>query len=374
MFFHGVENRRRGMSLTHAYAVIMAGGKGERFWPLSTSRRPKQLLALAGGKPLIVQAVERLAGVIPPERVLIVTNESLVAPIRDLLGEGSPVGILGEPVGRDTAAAIAAGAAWIRRRDPEAVFCVLTADHVIGDLPVFRETLVQGLTLCAAHDVLMTIGIGPTEPSSAYGYIEAGAPWLSSGGIEFHRVRRFVEKPDADTAREYLATGRYAWNSGMFVWSVRSIRAAFAEFQPALAERLDAWSACAGDAEFQAALERDFPDLRKISIDYAVMEKAPNIVMCKGAFAWDDVGSWPALESHLPADGQGNAVQGDVAAAGSSGNIVVSDGRLTALVGVRDLVVVQADGVTLVCDKAHSQDIKTLLAQLREQPGREPIL
>lgn len=172
---------------SQAYAVIMAGGKGERFWPLSTSRRPKQMLALAGGQPLIIQAVERLAGIVPPERILIVTNESLVEPIRHLLGEGSPVGLLGEPVGRDTAAAIAAGAAWIKRRDPEAVFCVMTADHIIGDLPLFRNTLRKGLQLCARHDVLMTIGIEPTEPSSAYGYIEAGKTWKNEDELSFSK-------------------------------------------------------------------------------------------------------------------------------------------------------------------------------------------
>lgn len=358
----------------HAYAVIMAGGKGERFWPLSTSRRPKQLLALAGGKPLIQQAVERLEGVVPPERVLIVTNRSLVGPIRELLGEGSPVGVLGEPVGRDTAAAIAAGSAWIKRRDPEAVFCVMTADHIIGDLPVFRETLARGLALCAKHDVLLTIGIEPSEPSSAYGYIEAGERWTQSGSIDFFHAKRFVEKPDVDTARSYLATGRYAWNSGMFAWSVRSIQKAFAKFRPDLAGKIDCWAACGDDATLDTALEKDFDKLEKISIDYAVMEKADNIVVCKGAFAWDDVGSWPALESHLPRDGQGNAVSGDVETLSSENNIVVSRNRLTALVGVKDLVVIQADDVTLVCDKAHSQDIKALLAKLREQPDRNEIL
>ncbi len=357
-----------------AYAVIMAGGKGERFWPLSTSRRPKQLLALAGGKPLILQAVDRLAGVVPPERVLIVTNQSLVAPIRQMLGEGSPVGVLGEPVGRDTAAAIAAGAAWIKRRDPGAVFCVMTADHIIGDLPLFRDTLTRGLALCTENDILMTIGIAPAEPSSAYGYIETGDLWMRAGDVEFFRAKRFVEKPDAATAQSYLATGRYAWNSGMFAWSVRSIQKAFAEFRPELAAKIDLWSGCAGEPDFQAALERDFPGLEKISIDYAVMEKAANIVVCKGGFAWDDVGSWPALEAHLPKDKAGNAATGDVEAFDSAGNIVVSEGRLTALVGVRDLVVVQADGVTLVCAKSRSQEIKALLAQLRVQKNRDAIL
>ncbi|MDD2240699.1 MAG: sugar phosphate nucleotidyltransferase [Kiritimatiellae bacterium] len=362
------------MTAENAYALIMAGGKGERFWPLSTARRPKQLLALTGGQPLIVQAVERLKGVVPSERIVVVTNAALVEPIRALLGEGSPVGVLGEPVGRDTAAAIAAGAAWIKRRDPNAVFAVLTADHIIGDLPVFRETLTQGMALCAEQDVLLTIGIEPTEPSSAYGYIEAGDAWETNGQRGYFHVRRFVEKPDRQTAKSYLQSGRYAWNSGMFIWSIRSIQAAFAAFQPALAKRIDAWATCETDAALEAALERDFPALCKISIDYAVMEKATNIVICKGRFAWDDVGSWPALKAHLPTDGQGNAIQGDCAVVDSGDNIVVSEGRLTALVGVRDLIVVQADGVTLVCDKAHAQEIKALVAQLRQQSERESIL
>jgi len=361
-------------TLDRAYALIMAGGKGERFWPLSTTRRPKQLLSLAGGKPLIVQAVERLEGIVPPERVLIVTNQSLVEPIRELLGEGSPVGILGEPVGRDTAAAIAAGAAWIQHRDPTAVFCVLTADHLIGDLPLFRQTLTSGLELCAEHDVLMTIGISPSEPSSAYGYIESGELWKQSGDIPFFHAKRFVEKPDRETARKYVASGSYAWNSGMFVWSLQSIRKAFAESQPVLAEKMDAWAACADETAFQAALETDFPSLEKISIDYAVMEKAQNIVVCHGAFSWDDVGSWPALESHLPQDASGNASMGDVQVLDSAHNIVVSDGRLTALIGVENLIVVQAEGVTLVCDKSRSQEIKALLAQLRTQDNRDTIL
>ena len=361
-------------TVRNAYAIIMAGGKGERFWPLSTARRPKQLLALAGGKPLILQAVDRLEGVVPADRVLIVTNESLVAPIREMLGAGSPVGVLGEPVGRDTAAAIAVGAAWVRRRDPNGVFCVMTADHIIGDLPVFRDTLARGLELCAKHEVLMTIGIAPSEPSSAYGYIEAGDLWEASGGTEFFRARRFVEKPDVATARGYVESGRYAWNSGMFVWSVPSLQKAFARFRPVLAEKMASWSACPDDAALQRQLEQDFPALEKISIDYAVMEKADNIVVCRGSFAWDDVGSWPALESHLPRDGEGNATAGDVETFDSANNIVVSEGRLTALVGVKDLVVVQADGVTLVCDKARSQEIKALLAKLRAQQNRDAIL
>lgn len=357
-----------------SYALIMAGGKGERFWPLSTEQRPKQLLALAGDKPLIVQAVERLEGVVRPDHILIVTNAALVEPIRELLGPESPVSILGEPVGRDTAAAIAAGAAWIQQRNHDAVFCVMTADHIIGDLPIFKASLAQGLELCANHDILMTIGITPSEPSSAYGYIEAGDLWNQVGGIEFFRAKRFVEKPTVEVAKEYLATERYSWNSGMFIWSLESLRKALKSFQPELAERVGDWAHCESEADFQNALERDFPALPKISIDYAVMEKADNIMVCRGTFAWDDVGSWPALEAHLPQDSAGNAIRGDVEALSSARNIIVSEKRLTALVGVENLIVVQTEGVTLVCGKDHAQDIKQLIARLRAQKNREGVL
>lgn len=361
--------------LSHAYAVIMAGGKGERFWPLSTERRPKQLLALVGGKPLLIQAMDRLQGLIPSDHILISTNASLVAPIREQLGPESPVSVLGEPVGRDTAAAIAAAAAWILRRDPQAVFCVLTADHIIGDIPHFQHILRQGLSLCAAHDVLMTIGIPPAEPSSAFGYIQAGEPWQTTEGIEFRRVRRFVEKPDVETARAYLASGDYTWNSGMFVWSARHILSALSRYRPELGALALRWAEAPDDPSFEAALARDFPALEKISIDYAVMEKADNVIMCRGTFPWDDVGSWPALQDHLPLDAAQNALSGDVELLDARSNIVVgTPSHLTALVGVDNLVVVQAPGVTLICEKSKAQQIKALVTRLRGDSRRQSLL
>lgn len=351
----------------HACAIIMAGGKGERFWPLSTARRPKQLLALTGGAPLLLQAVERLHGLIPPERILIVTNISLVQPIRALLGAASPIGILGEPVGRDTAAAITAGAAWFKRRDPNATLCVLTADHIIGDLPIFTTTLRNALTLCATQDVLITIGIPPASPSTAFGYIESGPLAARIGPTEFRRALRFHEKPPRPLAEQYLAHGAFYWNSGMFIWSLPSLHRALARHRPHLANCLDAWSAAADDNAFLALLNRDFPPLEKISIDFALMEHADNVFVCPARFAWDDVGSWTALDAHLPHDNNGNAVLGTTAALHATNNIIVSPHHLTALIGVSDLVVAQADGVTLVCHKNHAQNIKTLLATLRER-------
>lgn len=359
--------------MNHRYAVILAGGRGERFWPLSRARRPKQLLALVGDKPLLAQAVERLAGLVPPERVLVLTNADLVDASREAVPALPPENIFGEPAGRDTAPAVALAAALVKARDPNGVFAILTADHVMGDLPRFRDTLAAGMDVAESGDWLITIGIKPDEPSTGFGYIEQGDAFSAAKGISFKRVKRFVEKPDRATAEAYLASGRYAWNSGMFIWSVASIERALVKHHPELGRCVGEWAAIARQPDFTRRLKDTFEPLRKISIDYAVMEKADNILVAEGTFAWDDVGSWPALERHFPADAEGNVGIGDVSAVRSQRNIVFAQGRLTALVGVQDLIVVQAEDVTLVCHRDHAQNIKELLAQLRAN-GRTEVL
>ncbi|MFH0953651.1 MAG: sugar phosphate nucleotidyltransferase [Verrucomicrobiota bacterium] len=347
------------------YAVILAGGRGERFWPLSTSQLPKQLLSLVGGKPLLTRAFERLKGLIPPSRVYVITNRDLVAATRRAVPAVPRQHIIGEPIGRDTAAAIAVGGALVSARDPDAAFCVLTADHMIGDLDVFRRSLRASLELGLVEDVLVTIGMKPTEPSTAYGYIESSTPMASRRGVGFRRVHRFVEKPDLEKAKRYCAAARYFWNSGMFIWSARSLETALGRHRPALARMMADLRPRAGTPSFAPALKRHYAALEKISIDYALMERANNIVMAEAEFAWDDLGSWTALENQLPQDALGNVVLGSCASLASAGNIVVSKGRLTALIGVTDMVVVQAGGVTLVCPKARAQDVKTMVERLR---------
>ncbi len=355
------------------YAVILAGGRGERFWPLSTARKPKQLLSLVGGRPLIAQAVDRLESMIPSSRVFIITNKDLVAATREAVPNLPAGNVVGEPVGRDTAAAIALGAALVRARHPDAAFCVLTADHIMGDIPLYRKTLLEALNLASAQEVLVTIGMRPSDPNTGYGYIEAGDRFSESNGIAFFRARRFVEKPDRETAEQYLRAGRYFWNSGMFIWSVRSLENAFRKFRPALVELMKQIGA-AQAAEVPAVLDREFGKLEKISIDYALMEKADNIIMARGEFAWDDVGSWTALENHLPKDAAGNAVTGRCESVDSNDNIVVSGDRLTALVGVSGLVVVQSGGVTLVCPKERAQDVKKLVEKLKASGSYGEVL
>jgi mannose-1-phosphate guanylyltransferase len=356
------------------YAVIMAGGKGERFWPLSTAKQPKQLLALVGDKPLIAQAVDRLEGLVPPENVFVITSADLVDATREAAPCIPPENIVGEPVGRDTAAAVACGAALVSAKDENGVFAVLTADQVMGDLDVFSATLKGGMDLAEKNEVLVTIGIEPTYPATGFGYIESGETFETLEGIEFREANRFVEKPDEATASEYLETGRFYWNSGMFIWSVPTLEKAFGSYCPEMLDLLDTLIRYAREGNMDEGMDVTYPNLEKISIDYALMEQADNIIMACGTFAWDDVGSWPALESHFEQDADGNTNIGRVESLESSGNIVLSNDRMTALVGVDNLVVVQAEGVTLVCPKDRAQDIKKMVVALREKGGYDELL
>jgi mannose-1-phosphate guanylyltransferase len=328
------------------WAVIMAGGVGERFWPLSRKKRPKQLLPIVGKRTMIQQAVARLKGVVPARRIVVVTN-AVQAPLirRQLRGVKH---ILAEPAGRNTAPCIAWATAFIRERDPRAVMVVVPADSYIPDTTQYQAAVRDSLELAGREDVLITIGIQPTSPHTGYGYIQLG----DRLNDRFWRAKRFVEKPDRPTAERFLASGDYRWNAGMFVWSVRAITAALREFQPELAT----------DAR---TLQRRYAKLEKISIDYAVMEKAGNVVVANGDFTWDDVGDWAALERHLPKDATGNVVRGEFAGVDTSGCIVLNDtGKLVGAVGVQDLVIVQTGDATLVCRKADSQRVRELVKQL----------
>ncbi len=358
----------------NAYAVIMAGGRGERFWPLSTSKSPKQVLRLFGDRSLLEMALERLQGLVPVENVFVITSRELVEPTCANAPALPPENVIGEPFGRDTAAAVALGAALVHARSPEGVFCVVTADHIIGDIPVFQQTLRESMDLAMREDILITMGIAPAYPATGFGYIEAGDRIDSPGDISFFTAKRFVEKPDTETAAQYLAEGTYFWNSGMFVWSSVSILSAFEKYHPPVYHMAQAMMPVAQKAEFATQLEREYDKLEKISVDYAVMEKAENIIMARGTFAWSDVGSWTALADHFDADAEGNTVIGSCRSIDSTGNIVVSQDRLTALVGVDDLVVVHAKGATLVCPRDRAQDVKAMVAALQDDDAAGDLL
>lgn len=356
------------------YAVIMAGGKGERFWPLSSSKTPKQVLPLISDRPMIAMTVDYIKDLIPFERILIITNASLVDVTKAAVPELPSENIIGEPVGRDTAAACALGAALVKARCPDGAFCILTADHAISDLDKFRATINEGLTYALENDVLMTIGIKPTFASTGFGYIEVGADIESAGEIGLCKATRFVEKPDASTAEKYVSSGKFYWNSGMFMWSVKSLLKAFKSFCPEIYQMAKKIEPVVDTDNFYPTLTEEYNNLGKISIDYAVMEKADNIVLASGEFSWSDIGTWPALADHYEADENGNIVIGTGEHMESTDNIIVSKDRLTALIGVSDLVVVQSEHATLICPKDKVQDIKAMVNQLHDRGIYEDML
>ena len=347
------------------YAVILSGGSGERFWPLSTPERPKQFLTVFGGRSLLRQAVDRLKGLVPPARVIVVTAESLVKATRAELPELPRANIIAEPCRRDTAAAIATACGAVEGRGgADAVAAVLTADHVMRDVPAFRRVLADAARAAAKTDDIVTMGVSPDYPATGFGYIQVGQPVDLGTKTVFARAVKFVEKPDAKTARRYLASKRYVWNAGMFVWRVATMKAALVKGAPALAI-LEASVATARSARgVQQVLETYYPQLPKISIDYAVMEKATNILVSGGAFGWDDVGTWSSADKHLATDARRNVAKGEVALLDVAESIVLSTGPQIGVLGVANLVVVATKDSVLVADKSRVQDLKKLLAKL----------
>ena len=351
------------MNKTDFYAVILSGGSGERFWPLSTSDRPKQFLSVFGGKSLIRQAVDRVRGLVPSERILVVTADSLVKATRRELPELPRANVIAEPCRRDTAAAIATACGVVERRGgADAVAAVLTADQLMRDVPAFRRLLADAARAAAATDDIVTMGVAPDYPATGFGYIQVGEPVPLRTKTVFHRAVRFVEKPDAKTAAKYLATGRYAWNAGMFVWKVATMKAAFLAGAPALA----ILEAAVADKKNRvpAVLETLYPQLPRISIDYAVMEKAKNILVSRTAFGWDDVGTWSAADRHLATDARRNVVKGNVTLLDVTDAVAISEGPHVAVLGVKDLVVVSTKDSVLVAAKDRVQDLKKLLAKM----------
>ncbi|MFP4069072.1 MAG: mannose-1-phosphate guanylyltransferase [Verrucomicrobiota bacterium] len=349
------------------FAVIMAGGRGERFWPESRLARPKQLLPIVGETAMLAQTVDRLEGLVSVGEVFVITNAEQRDAVLEVCPGLDPSKVIGEPVGRDTAAAVGLATVLVRREDPGATFAMLPADAVIHDADGLRSTLEAAFQAAEANPVLATIGISATFPATGYGYIQQGKVMGDYAGRSVYEVRRFVEKPDLATARGYLESGGYFWNAGMFVWSVPTIVEELRKSTPALWEALGAIDRgldVGGDLD--ALLEEHYPHLEKISVDYAIIEKAEKVVMVESGFDWDDVGEWPAVARHYPSDESGNVVRGLAELKDASGNIVYcrDDAHLVALLGVKDLIVVETGDATLVCHKDKAQEIKALVKQI----------
>jgi mannose-1-phosphate guanylyltransferase len=354
------------------YIVILAGGSGTRFWPLSRKSTPKQLMSVFGGKSMLQRTVERVLP-LHPKRIMVVTNALQAAETRRQLEylAGVPIDVVEEPVGRNTAPAIGLAASIIARFDPDGIMAVLPADHYILDEERFRATLLKARTV-AQGGALVTLGIAPTRPETGYGYIEA----TENLGDEPAAVARFVEKPHLERALEFLATGRFYWNSGMFVWGACTILDQIAALMPELSAGLakltfhqDLWEI----SDLKPQIAEVYAGIKGESIDFGVMERAANVQVIPASFGWSDVGSWSALPEVMEADQEGHVV---ISAPGSvsinaEGCLAYGGGKLVAFVGVKDLIVVDTPDALLVCAKSAAQDVKKVVEELEKRGKTE---
>jgi mannose-1-phosphate guanylyltransferase len=357
---------RADADFEHAYAVILAGGSGTRFWPLSRRRRPKQLLDLLGAGTLLEQTVGRIRNVIPAERTYVFTNELLRGEVSRCLPGIPKNQIVAEPVARNTAPSIGLAAHEILRRDRDALMVVLPSDHIIRKPAEFRQVLRAACRWAATEGRSVTIGLKPTRPDTGYGYIRTGPRVGHVAGQEIYRVEKFTEKPAAVTARRYLASGRYLWNGGMFIWRATTLLDNLTRWQPAMARGLDR-IARGGGVRARAALRQVFPRLEKISIDYALMEKISNVFVVAADIGWSDVGSWAVVYELQRKDAESNVSPRGSLCLDSQGNLVVSPRKFVVTVGVRDLVIVETDDALLVAARDRAQDVGKAVQELERR-------
>lgn len=344
--------------LDRLFVFIMAGGSGERFWPVSRNATPKHLIRLLGDQTLLEQTARRFEGLIPPERIFVLTNEAQLAATVAVLPSIPRANIIAEPAKRDTAPAAALATGIARAITPDAVVALFPADHMIHDGETFRKQLSEAATYAAGHSSIVTFSITPTHPSTGFGYLELGEELPPSGSTQFRKVNRFVEKPDIDRAQEFVAGGKHGWNAGMFLWQVGTFLEECRRQQPALERFITGFPEEL--REIPCYLAETFPSLPKISVDFAIMERAEEVVAAIAAYDWDDVGSWTALPDHLGKDDNDNTLQGKVVTLDAGRNIVVAGKRTVALCGVSDLVVVETDDAVLICHRNAAQQIKNL--------------
>jgi mannose-1-phosphate guanylyltransferase len=355
------------------FVIIMAGGRGERFWPLSREKSPKQLLRLLGNRSFLQQVFDRVLPLAPVKNIFVITNAVQAPLVQKQLPKLPRANVIAEPLGRDTCAAVTLGAALVGARSTTGTMAVLPADHVIPENKKFQRVLGDSFDLASRTESIVTIGIKPSEPATGYGYIRTGDPLLPPGAkghqTAFFQAERFVEKPPLDKAIEYLESGRYRWNAGMFIWSFATITEGLRNHQPEMFAACQRWLKVAGNPrKLGRVLAKEYPSLKKVSIDFALMEQAQNVIVADGAFAWDDLGSWNALANHLKPDAQGNCSVGDFMHVDAAQNLIF-DARTKrrtpiAMVGVHDSILVLTDDAVLLTQKTQAQKVKELVAKL----------
>jgi mannose-1-phosphate guanylyltransferase len=346
----------------NTYALILAGGSGTRFWPLSRNSKPKQLLDLFGDGTLLAQTIQRLDGLVPHENILILTNELQATAVRAIATTLPPENIIAEPAKRDTAPAVALGIGLIAARNPDAIMMVLPSDQLTRDTGAWQAVMSDALATAGSTDGLVTIGIRPTWPCPSYGYIERGErahiPGLQATNSPFE-VRRFREKPNTELATTFLEQGNFTWNAGIFVWCVANVIDQLAKHTPQLANFI---SEIRRSKDIAATINAQFPKLTPISIDYALMEKADRVLNIEATFDWDDVGSWISIAKYLEADAEDNRANLPATTLDAENNIVFNarPGTRIALLGVDDLIVVQTEDALLIANRHQADDIKKL--------------
>jgi mannose-1-phosphate guanylyltransferase len=348
------------------YALIMAGGAGTRLWPLSREKKPKQALSLIGNRTMFQHAVDRVLPDFPPEQIIVVTSAEHVKILQDQASQIPVDNFIIEPEAKGTAHAIGLAAVHLQAKDPEGTMVVLTADHYITDVPAFRKAL-QAAIEAANQGYLVTLGIKPTEPSSAYGYIQRGALLDEYAQQSIYHVRRFVEKPDRDTAKAYLDSGEYSWNSGMFIWQVSTIMQEFERQMPVLYGHLEQLAPYIGTTQYDRAVISFWGGLSKQTIDYGIMEKALRIAVLPAEFGWMDIGSWGSLCAVLSGDDQGNTINADTVCLDVKNTLIFGSKKFVAAIGVKDLIIVDTEDALLICHKDNEQDVRKLVEILKQQ-------
>ncbi|MHC1749533.1 MAG: mannose-1-phosphate guanylyltransferase/mannose-6-phosphate isomerase [Cellulosilyticaceae bacterium] len=347
-------------------AVIMAGGKGERFWPASRKELPKQFLSLtADGKTMIQHTVARLESLVNIDDVFVVTNKDYRDLVLKQLPDIPKENILLEPMAKNTAPCIGLAAVHVKQKYEDAVMLVLPSDHLIKYNEIYVDTLKAAIEVASEDENMLTIGITPSYPETGYGYINFGKDAEDIKKSNIYKVKRFVEKPNLETAKEYLTSGKYLWNSGMFVWKASTILNNFKTLLPDTYKGLQRIQLAIGAENEQSVLETEFSQFEAESIDYGIMERATNIYTIPGSFGWDDVGSWLALERINKTNDSGNVVDGNVITIDTKNSIIQAKNKLIATIGVEDIIVVDTEDAILICDKEHTQDVKKVIENLK---------
>jgi len=349
------------------FAVIMAGGRGERFWPRSRVSLPKQFLNLIGDKTMLQLTVERVQDLVGISGTYIVAGLDFKNIIMEQVPHLPEENIVIEPFGRDTAAAIGLAALVLKRKDPREVMIVLPADHYISDVPRFQEVLKSAVAAAWRGEYIVTLGITPHRPETGYGYISQGELFDTFNGVPAYRVVRFLEKPDYAKAVRLLSTGNYLWNSGMFIWRVDLIGQLIEKYTPQLAQGLSIIGQARETEQYLAVLGEVYAGLPKISVDYGILEKAEKVLVIRGDFGWDDIGSWTALERYAEKDERGNVIEGRGVFLDTSDTFVYSPGQTVGVIGVENLIVVNDRDSLLVCCKDRAQELKKIVQALKDE-------